>query len=320
LRLGGVSAATAMARERSGGMHPPYMVEVFCQKADSILKGLDRPPRWEDVLAMEPGERRVLDDDGLDQALEAVADFGDLKSPWFLGHSRGVADLAARAGEVFGLPYPDIRLLKRAAFVHDVGKVGVSTEIWGNPDPLSESEWESVRLHPYHTGRVFSRSKALAPIGALAEMHHECVDGCGYYRGLPAAMLSASSRLLAAANRFRALVEARAHRPAMSTEQAVRQLRAEARQKRFDEDAVAAVLTAAGEDRGRTKRAASSSLSKREIEVLQLLARAYTMQEAADELHVAYKTVDRHVQNIYSKIGVKTRAGATLWAVEHGLT
>ena len=88
LRLDGVSAATAIARERSGGMHAPYMVEVFCAQAETILRGLERPPRWEDVLALEPGERRVLDDDGLDEALEAVADFGDLKSPWFLGHSR----------------------------------------------------------------------------------------------------------------------------------------------------------------------------------------------------------------------------------------
>lgn len=152
-------------------------------------------------------------------------------------------------------------------------------------------------------------------------MHHERLDGSGYYRELPAAMQPASSRVLAATNRFRSLVEARAHRPALSPEAAARQLRAEAGKKWFDEDAVAAVLTAAG-DRTiwRGGRAASASLTEREVEVLRLLARGHTINATAAELQVAYKTADRHVQNIYMKIGVKTRAGATLWAVEHGLT
>jgi HD-GYP domain-containing protein (c-di-GMP phosphodiesterase class II) len=319
-RLGGLSAATAMARERSGGAHDPRMVEVFCAQASTLLSGLDRSPRWEEVLDLEPGERRTLDDEGLDAALEVVADFGDLKSPSFLGHSRGVATLGVRAGEVFGLPEADTRLLRRAALVHDIGKVGVTAEIWGKADSLGDREWEAVRLHPYHTSRVFARSARLAPIGTLAAMHHERLDGKGYYRELPAGMQPAAARILAAANRFRALVEARPHRPALAPEVAARQLRAECAQKLFDEDAVAAVLTAAGERTTWRKRTPSASLTEREVEVLRLLARGHTMQAAATELDVAYKTVDRHVQNIYMKIGVKTRAGATLWAVEHGLT
>jgi DNA-binding NarL/FixJ family response regulator len=319
-RLGGLPAATAMARQRSGSTHAPQMVEVFCAQAAALLRGLEQPPPWDEVLALEPGERRVLDDNGLDAALEVVADFGDLKSPSFLGHSRGVATLAGRAGEVFGLPAADTRLLRRAALVHDIGKVGVTAEIWGTTEPLSDREWEAVRLHPYHTSRVFSRSTPLMPVGALAAMHHERMDGRGYYRELPAAMQPASSRLLTAANRFRALVEARAHRPALAPEAAARQLRAEAEQKWLDQDAVAAVLTAAGERSAWRRRAATAALSEREVEVLRLLARGNTMKEAAGQLDVAYKTVDRHVQNIYMKIGVSTRAGATLWAVEHGLT
>jgi len=319
-RLGGLEAATAMARDRSGGTHAPTMAEVFCARAATLLRGLDRPPSWQEVLDLEPGERRMLDDDGLDAALEAVADFSDLKSPWFLEHSRGVSTLAVRAGEVFGLPATDTRLLGRAALVHDIGKVGVSAALWGSAEPLADREWEAVRLHPYHTGRVFARSVPLAPIGALAAQHHERLDGTGYTLGLPAAMQSASSRVLAAANRFRALVEARAHRPALAPERAARQLRAEASAKQLDEDAVAAVLTAAGERSTWARRTAATTLSEREIEVLRLLARGHTMKEAAGHLHVAYKTVDRHAQNIYAKIGVSTRAGATLWAVEHGLT
>ncbi|MCI0436631.1 MAG: HD domain-containing protein [Gemmatimonadetes bacterium] len=222
-RLGGVPAATAIARDRSGGAHAPHMVEVFCKRANTLLSGIQDAPRWTEVLDLEPGERRVLDDDGLDTALEAVADFSDIKSPWFLEHSRGVAALAERAGAIFGLPADDTRMLRRAALVHDIGKTGISAGTWGKAEPFSESEWEAVRLHPYYTGRVFTRSAPLAPIGATAALHHERLDGSGYYRNLPAAMLPAPSRVLAAANRFRTLVEARAHRPALSPERAARQ-------------------------------------------------------------------------------------------------
>jgi DNA-binding CsgD family transcriptional regulator len=203
--------------------------------------------------------------------------------------------------------------------VHDIGKVGVSAEIWGKADPLSDREWEAVRLHPYYTSRVFARSTALARIGEIASLHHERLDGSGYFRSLPAAMQPATSRVLAAANRFRSLVEARAHREALSPEEAARQLRTEAGHKWLDEDAATAVLVAAGDARAWRTRTASATLSARETEVLRLLARGHTMKAAADQLQVAYKTVDRHVQNIYSKIEVRTRAGATLWAVEHGL-
>lgn len=319
-KVGGVDAAKRMARQRSGGAHAPAMVEVFCAKADSLMRGLERPPRWLEVLGLEPGPRRTLGGAELDTALEAIADFADLKSPAFLGHSHDVATLAARAGTVFGLPPADATLLRRAALLHDVGKTGVSSTIWASAERLSDREWEQVRLHPYHTGRVFARADSLGDIGQVAAMHHERLDGSGYHGGLPASMQPVTARLLAAANRFRALVEDRPHRPACSPEQAALQLRAEAMQKRLDEDAVAAVLTAAGERTTWRRKAASTSLSEREVDVIRLLARGGTMKEVAASLGIAYKTVDRHTQNIYSKIGVKTRAGATLWALEHGLT
>jgi len=296
------------------------MVEVFCSQANTLMRGLERPPRWSEVLDLEPGSRRTLEGTALDHALEAIADFSDLKSPAFLGHSHGVATLARRAGESFGLPPEDAKLLEQAALVHDVGKTGVSTTIWASAERLSDREWESVRLHPYHTGRVFARSEALNRLGQLAAMHHERIDGSGYHGGLPAAMQPAAARILTAANRFRALLEDRPHRAACSPEEAARQLRAEVLQKRLDQDAVAAVLTAAGEPITWRRKAASAALTDREVQVVRLLARGGTMKEVAAQLEIAYKTVDRHTQSIYSKIGVKTRAGATLWAVEHGLT
>lgn len=319
-RLGGTDAATAMARRRRGGAHAPRMVEVFCARAETICRGLEQPPLWDQILTLEPGARRTLDDAALDSALDAIADFSDLKSPWFLGHSQAVASLAARACGCYGLAADDACLVRRAALVHDIGKVGVSAAVWGKTGALTEREWDAVRLHPYHTGRIFARSIPLTPLGALASLHHERLDGSGYHRNLPAGMQPAPARVLAAANRFQSLTEARAHRVAYTPDRAAQHLRTDAREGRLDEDAVRAVLTAAGEHAAASRLPESSGLSPREIEVLRLLARGQTMKVVAGSLGVSYKTVDRHVQNIYTKIGVNTRAGATLWALEHGLT
>jgi response regulator RpfG family c-di-GMP phosphodiesterase/DNA-binding CsgD family transcriptional regulator len=318
-RLGGVASATAMARARRGRAHAPHMVDLFCAQAPRLFAGIDATPLWDQVLALEPGTGRSLDPEALDGALEAVADFSDIKSPWFLNHSRAVADLAARAATHFRLPAADCRTLRRAGLVHDIGKVGVTASLWGHTGALSDRQWEAVRQHPYYTGRVFARSVALTPLGALASLHHERLDGSGYHRNLPGAMLPASARILAAANRYQALTEARAHRAALSADHAAERLRSDAARNQFDPDAVRAVLDAAGHRPRRTDATVPDGLTQREIEVLRLLARGRTMKAAAAELQVSYKTIDRHVQNIYGKIGVTTRAGAILWAMEHGM-
>src|SRR5205085_1655768 len=115
---------------------------------------------------------------------------------YLLGHSPGVAALAAEAGRHYGLPPGDQLILRRAGLIHDIGRVGVSAGIWGKPGPLSERDWEKVRLHPYYTERVFTRPAALAALGKLAAHHHERMDGSGYHRGAPAASLAPPARLL----------------------------------------------------------------------------------------------------------------------------
>jgi len=322
-RLGGETAAVAMAKDRSGGAHLPQLVEVFCRHAPQLLRGLETDPAWDQVLALEPGPRRTLDAAEFDNACAVMADFTDIKSPYFLNHSPRVAELAAAAAARCGLPPADVTLVRRAGYLHDIGKVGISAGLWGKAGELSEREWDQVRLHPYYTERVLAPSSALAPIGALAALHHERLDGSGYYRRLPAALLSPAARVLAAANRYCALSEPRPHRPALAPEGAADALRREVKAGRLDGEAVEAVLhTALGAAGGRTPAASKASvagLSEREVEVLRLLARGRTMKQVAADLTISYKTVDRHVQNIYTKIGVSTRAGATLFAMEHRL-
>jgi HD-GYP domain-containing protein (c-di-GMP phosphodiesterase class II) len=130
-----------------------------------VLDGLAEESSSDAVISAEPRLAKALAGDALDAALEAVADFGDLKSPWFTGHSRGVARLAAAAAQEAGLPADALTELRRAALVHDLGRTGVPNTIWDKPGPLTDAERERVRLHPYYTERMLARPEALAGLG-----------------------------------------------------------------------------------------------------------------------------------------------------------
>ncbi len=318
-RIGGLDAAVATVRKRSGGAYHPQMAERFCEQAPTILAGLDEEPTWESVLALEPGKRDSLTHDEFDRSCEALADFADIKSPYTLGHSPGVAALAAGAGRRCGLLEADVTDLRRAGLLHDIGRVGVSAGIWGKEGTLSEREWEQVRLHTYYTDRVLARSAPLARLGALASQHHERMNGSGYHRGISGQALSPAARILAAADAYHAMTEPRPHRPALSPEEAAEQLRREVRTGRLDGDAVHAILAEAGHRVPRARRERPAGLSEREVEVLRLLARGLSNRDMAEQLYLSRDTVKHHIQHIYDKIDVSTRAGATLFAMENAL-
>ena len=315
---GGVGAAVAVARQRAGGQFDPALAAVFADAAGEILAPVEGG-LFDAVLAAEPGRAERYDETTIDTALEAVADFADQKIPQTLGHSRRVAALAEAAGRLSGLPQPEIDRVRRAALVHDLGRVGVSAGILGKPGTLSSAEWERVRLHPYFTERVFAPSQGLSEFGALGALHHERLDGSGYHRGLAVAMLDAPARLLAAANVYAALTEDRPHRTALGAEDAAKRLGAEVRDGRLDKRAVDAVITAAGHKPPQVRRAQSVALSEREIEVLRLVARQLSNKQIARELGISDKTVEHHVSHIFDKTGVTTRTGAALYATHHGL-
>lgn len=250
--------------------------------------------------------------------MEAVADFVDLKSPYALGHSRGVAELAAGVATEAGLPDGDILMLRRAALLHDLGRLGVSNAVWDKQAPLTAPESERVRMHPYLTERMLTQCPALAPLAAIAVQHHERLDGSGYPRGLAGDAMSTQGRILAAADFYRSKLEPRPHRPAVAPAEVEELLRAEVRGGRIDGAAADAVLRAAGH-RVRRRREWPAGLSNREVEILRLVARGSSHKEIAEELVIARKTASNHVERIYSKIGVSNRAMAALFAVKHGL-
>jgi HD-GYP domain-containing protein (c-di-GMP phosphodiesterase class II)/DNA-binding CsgD family transcriptional regulator len=317
-RAGGVEAAVGVARERSGTQFDPALVDAFVSAAPELFAELDAVTTWPAVIEAEPALEIVLSDDELDSALAAIADFADLKSPWTIGHSRGVAELVAAAADGYGLSDGDATLARRAALVHDLGRLGVSNKVWDKPGPLTPAELERVRLHPYLTERMLASSPALSALGAIAVQHHERLDGSGYPRGLTGNAIAPAGRILAAADAYTAMTEPRPHRPGRSPDEAAAELRAGVRQGLFDSDAADAVLRAAGHP-VRRRREWPAGLTNREVEVLRLLVRGLSNREIAEQLVISRKTAGSHVEHIYAKLGVSNRARASLFAMKHGL-
>ena len=245
-RVDGLAGATALARRRAGRQFDPALAALLCDRADQVLGGLDAVQAWPAVIAAEPALARELSAKQLYGALAAIANFVDLKSPFTLGHSVAVAELAEEADRRLGLPPEQVLMLCRAGFVHGFGRLGVSNSIWDRPGPLSAGEWERVRMYPYLTERMLHQSAALAPLGGIAVQYRERLDGSGYPRGLSGGAISRPARVLGAAEAYASMREPRPHRPARSAEESAAEMRAEVRAGRLDGAAADAVLEAAG--------------------------------------------------------------------------
>jgi HD-GYP domain-containing protein (c-di-GMP phosphodiesterase class II) len=315
--LGGEEYAARIVRERAGHAFDPAIATLLADEAHDLLTLDAADSAWEETLRGEPFPHLILEGERIDRALAAMGDFADLASPYLVGHSAGVAELAAASAERCRLEPGELVTVRRAAVVQDVGRVAVPARIWQKPGPLTADEWEQVRLHAYYSERVLSHSPFLSALTSSAGRHHERLDGSGYHRGATAATLSPAARLLAAADAYHAMTEPRPHRAALPAEQAAAILGDEARAGRLDADAVAAVLACAGQRVPSIERPAG--LTEREAEVVGLLARGLQTKQIARALGISAKTADHHVQSAYGKMGVSTRAAAALFAMEHGL-
>jgi HD-GYP domain-containing protein (c-di-GMP phosphodiesterase class II) len=229
-----------------------------------------------------------------------------------------VAALAAAAATEAGLSPPEVTDIRRAGHLHDLGRIGVSSDIWERASALAPDQWERVRLHPYLTGRILERVGGLDRVARIAANHHECVDGSGYPRGLASGQLSQADRILAAAVAYESALEPRPYREARTSEEAAKRLRRRAETGQLDEAAVHAVLGAAGHAATKPKRR-DDGLTPREVEILLLVARGASNKEIATQLVLSEKTVRNHVERTYAKLGVKNRVGASLYALEAGL-
>ena len=317
-RTAGVDATLEMLSARRGTHFDPAVLAAVEVDPEPIFGHL-ADGAVDAVLDAEPLARPPLSDDELDGVLEAVGDFCDLRCPYFAGHARGTAELAAAAAEQMQLPADMVTLLRRAALVHDMGRAGVPGSVWDKAGPLSETERERMRLHAYLVERMFTRPEPLRRVGVLAATHHERMDGSGYHRGLAGALISAPARVLAAADAYHAMGQPRPHRSSLDPPEASRRLRMEADAGRLDPVAVDAVLAAAGQTRSRSRGGGPAGLTAREAEVLGQLAQGLPNKVIARNLAISTKTVGNHIEHIYTKIGVSSRAASALYAVQHGL-
>jgi HD-GYP domain-containing protein (c-di-GMP phosphodiesterase class II) len=317
-RTGGITAATDLATRLAGSQFDPEVAQAFITSAAEIVGGTDESDAWDQVIARQPITTAPLSNSELDRALVAVADFVDLKSPYFLGHARGVGQLVAEAGPQLRLPEATVKLTERAAWTASWGRLGISNAIWDKAGPLGPGEWERVRMQPYLTERILRLSPGLAVIGGVAGQIRERLDGSGYPRGLAGDDTSMATRLLVAADVYQALVEPRPHRPAFTRQAAATQLRDEVRAGRIDENAAEAVLAAAGHP-GLNQPRTHVDLTSRETEVLRLVARGLSSKQIADQLSISPKTARNHIEHIYSKTGATNRVAASLFAIRNGL-
>lgn len=229
----GKDAAIEAARKRSGRWFDPELVRAAesLAKRELLWRGLDQEQAIDHALALEPEERRLLaNEETIENICQAFAEIVDAKSPFTYRHSTGVAQAAMGISRQLALPEEDITFIRRAALLHDVGKLSVSNTILEKPGALTTDEWDVVKLHPHYTFEILRRIPGFEELSNIAAAHHEKLNGSGYYRHWDADQLSLEMRILTVADIFDALAAERPYRDAMPLEKVFGIMRKEAPQ------------------------------------------------------------------------------------------
>lgn len=321
-RFGGIAAAVAVSRQRKGKDFDPILVDTFLElsKRPDFWKPLDLDTAQDVILDMKPPSSfDHVSESQTDTICEVVADFTDIRSPHMWNHSQKVAALAVTIGRTLGLNQEQLTTLRRAALVHDIGKAVLPVGILEKRDNLSEREWEQFRLHPYYTERILSRVEKFRPLASEAAAHHEHMDGQGYHRQLKRDQIPLGGRVLAVADAYELLsMDGEQENPQLVL-QRMRPLTG----PQLDVDCFEALVASLGQDTLLTRRTAKGQprhiLSGRESEVLKELTNGLTNKQIGRALVISENTVERHLDNIYNKLGVSNRTSAVVWAVHHDL-
>ncbi len=224
----GRAAAVAEIDRRRGSWFDPRVVEAFLEvsREPGFWSGLSDPKLQERIFAMEPAARRLeLDDDYLDDIAAAFGQVIDAKSPYTGGHSTRVAEYAEAIGKILGLPAERLRWLRRGAFLHDLGKLGVSNAILDKPGRLDPEEWTKVQDHAAHTHAILSRIRVFHELARFSAAHHERLDGKGYPLGLTGDEIPLETRIITVADFYDALTADRPYRKAMPRTEALAVMR-----------------------------------------------------------------------------------------------
>jgi HD-GYP domain-containing protein (c-di-GMP phosphodiesterase class II) len=227
---GGREAALKEVRERSCGWFEPFLTQAFERAAanPAFWRVLASRGLQQTVIELAPEQGgETIDEDYLDEVAAAFAQVVDSKSPYTAGHSDRVALFTDMIAEQLGLPPEKRRFLKRAALLHDLGKLGVSNQILDKPGKLTDEEWQSVRQHPAKSEMILSRISAFQELARIAGSHHERLDGKGYPRGIAGDEIPLETRIITCADIFDALTAERPYRAAMPVLKALEILRAD---------------------------------------------------------------------------------------------
>ena len=226
----GVAAAIEMARDRSGRWFDPDLVAALESIADdgAFWSSIDTMTPEHQIGLLEPVDLSLAADESrLDKVSEAFALVIDSKSPYTAKHSTRVSEIAVAVGRELDVADPDLRHLRRAGLLHDIGKLGVSNRILDKPGALAELEWAAMRRHTEYTAEILGRIPAFVTISTVAAAHHERLDGSGYHRGLRGDELGRAARILAVADVYEALTAERPYREALDPQVALDIVRAD---------------------------------------------------------------------------------------------
>ncbi len=223
--ISGREAATQEIESRSGTWFDPKLVEMFMSLAewDEVWETLSSPSLADKVLALEPEEHTQLaDDDYLDSVSKGFAMVVDSKSPFTAGHSERVAVYTDLIAENLGFDAAHRRWLRRAALLHDIGKLAISNTILDKPSKLNDVEYAQIKTHSKLSAEILSGIPAFHNIVAVAGGHHERLDGKGYPFGLTEPQINLETRIVTVADVFDALTADRPYRKAMGIDEALR--------------------------------------------------------------------------------------------------
>jgi putative nucleotidyltransferase with HDIG domain len=220
----GKEAALAEVRNRAGSWLDPQLCALFekLSEASGFWEELALDDLPEQLWALEPAAHYVVvDEDYLDDISFAFGQVIDAKSPDTAGHSARVGTIADRIAEILGMKADRRRVLRRAAVLHDIGKLGVSSTILEKPGKLDAKEWEIMRGHAALTTNILGQIGIMGDMAMVAGSHHERLDGKGYPLGLDERSISMESRIITVADIYDALIADRPYRPGMTSEKAM---------------------------------------------------------------------------------------------------
>jgi HD-GYP domain-containing protein (c-di-GMP phosphodiesterase class II) len=319
-RVFGLAKALQLIETQAGRHYDPALARLGLKHAPAWLAQIAELDAWP-AAAAEASDAMSGTAADLDAFAALLGDYADLKLPSDFLNSRKVAEIAALTASILGFEPQAERRLARAALLHGLGRVAVPNATLERKGPLSEADEEHIRLIPHWTERILKRASIFEGEASLACRAFERLDGSGYPRGLGASNLDGASRALQAC--VFVVTASRLARVGKDAPTASDQIAREVASGRLDADSVSAVMTACGMPRrslpSQTMASSLQAVTQREREVLGHLARGSSNKEIAQKLGISPSTAGTHVENLYRKLGVSTRAAAALIASKWGL-